>query len=567
MPECKQCSEQFEIAQADHAFYTKINVPPPTHCPDCRRQRRFAFRNERVLYSRLCDLCRKTTISFYSPSYPGQVYCQDCWWSDKWDATAFGRPYEPGTSFFEQYQALNRAVPQIALFNTNSENAAFTAHSGYNKNCYMLISCGLSEGCYYGFQLFESRNVMDSTFARQSEIGYELIDCDKMYNSRYCYKAEGCVDSAFLYDCRGCSHCFMSANLRNKQYVFRNIQMSKEEYQKAVGEYRLGSFAVTEKLKKDFAQMVERGAVHCFANQIKCENVTGDHLLGSKNCFDCFDVRNGEDSTYVVVSPGGCRDSYDVNYCTPAELFYDVLSNIGEAMDQKFCQYSWASSRLEYCSYVMNSEDCFGSVGLRKNQYCILNKKYSKEEYGRLRERIVQDMRQRGEYGEFFPAALSPFGYNETIANDEWPMTREEVLAAGWRWGEEAAGMRGKETKQWDDVADDIADIDSTVCTEMFLCVECGRNYKIIKQEFAFYKQYGIPLPRRCFECRHMMRMRARNPRKLWERQCMCLAQEGGQDGHGHASGVRCANTFATTYAPERPEKVYCDECYRSTVC
>ena len=33
------------------------------------------------------------------------------------------------------------------------------------------------------------------------------------------------------------------------------------------------------------------------------------------------------------------------------------------------------------------------------------------------------------EWGEFFPSSISPFGYNETVAQDYYPMTREEVFS------------------------------------------------------------------------------------------------------------------------------------------
>lgn len=32
-----------------------------------------------------------------------------------------------------------------------------------------------------------------------------------------------------------------------------------------------------------------------------------------------------------------------------------------------------------------------------------------------------------GEWGEFFPHEHSPFGYNETVANEYFPMTESEV--------------------------------------------------------------------------------------------------------------------------------------------
>jgi hypothetical protein len=36
-------------------------------------------------------------------------------------------------------------------------------------------------------------------------------------------------------------------------------------------------------------------------------------------------------------------------------------------------------------------------------------------------------MKSAGEWGEFFPTELSTFGYNETAANEYFPMTEKEV--------------------------------------------------------------------------------------------------------------------------------------------
>ena len=36
-------------------------------------------------------------------------------------------------------------------------------------------------------------------------------------------------------------------------------------------------------------------------------------------------------------------------------------------------------------------------------------------------------MEATGERGEFFPVWLSPWGYNETYANDYYPLSRKEA--------------------------------------------------------------------------------------------------------------------------------------------
>ncbi|MBI4599788.1 hypothetical protein HY732_02605 [Candidatus Uhrbacteria bacterium] len=563
----KKCSDNFVITSEDESFYAKLSVPSPVLCLDCRRQRRFAFRNERALYSRACDLCKKITVSFYSPSYSGPVYCQPCWWSDNWDPFTYGRTYDPSRPFFDQLKELFRAVPLPSLISVSSENSEFTVHSFNNKNCYLLISCGLNEDCFYGIQIVESRNVMDAAFARGSERGYELVDCEKMYHSRWCQKSSNCLDSSFLYDCHGCSDCFFSVNLRNKQYVFRNEQLSKDTYERAIAEVRFGRFDEVEMLKKEFTSYVQQSAIHKYATLTHCEDVTGNYLLNCTNARECFDARNLENCKYIVVSPGPTKDCYDMNYCAlGSELFCDVLSNVESATNQQYCQYSWASSNLQYCSYVMNSNDCFGSQGLRKVKFCILNRQYSEDEYAALRAQIIKDMRQRGEYGQFFPSSLSPLGYNETSSYDEWALSKEDALAQGFNWCDETAGKFEKPTKEWGATPDDIAHVDESIMREVLACSDCGKNFKIIKAELAFYKKMNVPLPRRCFDCRHIARMHMRNPRTLWPRQCMCdLAQRRvGSPGHDH--GGRCPLEFETTYSPDRPEKVFCEGCYQEEV-
>lgn len=71
----------------------------------------------------------------------------------------------------------------------------------------------------------------------------------------------------------------------------------------------------------------------------------------------------------------------------------------------------------------------------------------------------------------------------------------------------------------------------------------------------------GIALPRENFDARCAERVTLRNPRQLWERTCAC-------EDHGHAEHVNraCGKNMKTVFAPDRSEKVYCKECFDSTV-
>jgi len=58
-------------------------------CPDCRRQNRQSFINERSIYKRKCDATGESIISMYSPDKPFKIYSQEFWWSDKWEASDY----------------------------------------------------------------------------------------------------------------------------------------------------------------------------------------------------------------------------------------------------------------------------------------------------------------------------------------------------------------------------------------------------------------------------------------------------------------------------------------------
>jgi hypothetical protein len=193
------------------------------------------------------------------------------------------------------------------------------------------------------------------------------------------------------------------------------------------------------------------------------------------------------------------------------------------------------------------SSDLFGCFGMKRAKHCILNKQYSKEKYEELVPKIIKHMQKTGEWGEYFPTAVSPFAYNETRAQEYFPLTRETVIKKGWKWREETEVKSYKGPRV--EVPDDIADVPDSLCKQVLVCQVTGRPYKVIPQELRFYKDHQIPVPRLCPEERHLQRLALRSPRRLWPRAC-----------------AKCAAPIQTTYAPDRPEKVYCEACYLKEV-
>jgi len=550
--QCQNCKKEFTIEPDDFAFYEKIKVPAPTFCPECRQRRRYAWRNELTLYRRDCDLCGKSTVTIYSPNKPYKVYCPPCWWSDKWSALDFGVDFDFNCSFFEQFQELQLKIPRIALLNKNSVNSEYTNHSNNNKNCYLSVAVFDSENVMYSSEVVNaSQDVCDCFWIENGgQLIYELINSNKCYQCQYGMLLRDCNNCLYCYDCRGCSDCFLSSGLRNKKYYFLNKPYTKDEYLKKIAEYNLGSFKERTKLLVDYLNLIENKAIHRFATIENSKNVSGNMISNSKNALSAFDVFNSENVKYSVVSEDA-KDSMD-SYCYGfrSELIYETHATI-HSYNMLFTHLSYDNSDLQYCDTCHNNQNLFGCVGLRKNEYCILNKQYTKEEYEVLVPKIIEHMKKTGEYGEFFPPQLSPFGYNETDGAIYMPFAKEEALAMGYKWEDLVPGTFGKETLSPDKIPDDIKDIGDTILKEALRCEKCGKNYNIIKPELDFYRRENIPAPRICPDCRYKNRIALRPPRKLWHRKCM-------KPG--------CTNEFETSYAPDRPEIIYCESCYNNEV-
>ena len=153
-------------------------------------------------------------------------------------------------------------------------------------------------------------------------------------------------------------------------------------------------------------------------------------------------------------------------------------------------------------------------------------------------------------YGEFFPSELSFFGYNETLAYSYLPLSEKQAEKQGLNWTK-IEFNKHEITKKSSELPDNIKDVDDTILKEVIEDEENKRAYKISELELQILRQLNVPLPRKHFNERHYERVSKRNPMKLWHRKCM---KEG------------CPNEFETSYAPDRPEIIYCEKCYQQEV-
>lgn len=562
---CKTCQQDFIITDADRAFYNKIDVPEPTRCPFCRQQRRLAWRNERTFYERNSDLSGKKILSTYSPDPPrlasGEagkkfpVYEQEEWWSDQWDAFDYGQEIDWQRPIMAQIMELFNKVPRPALFNSNNVNSYYGNIQEGDSNCYMEVGSGWCEACFYGTINIRCKDVVDSHYCHKCEVSYSLINCENCYHCFNCQDCHNTTDSYFCYDCRGCTNCFGCVSLRNAKYCWLNKQITPEEFNQRLK--NLGRHSYWQELEKQFKNF-KTESIHNYATLIKCEQSIGDHLTYCTNIKFGFDLVESVNCAYCFRGEK-LTDSYDCDVVGwPASWMYETMG-ADTCSFQSFSAFCWHNSLTKYCHSCFGCQDVFGCFALRNQKFCIFNKQYTEEEYKKLLPKLIDKMTADGEYGEFFPIAESLYCYNETVAYEYYPLTKEEVLAKGWKWQDNLPGTFGKETMKPESIPDDIKDVPGNIAQEILACINCRKNYKVIPQEVEFYRQQNIPLPRYCPFCRHLGRIKQRNPRWLWHRQCRCESAN-----HGHTG--RCSAEFETPYAPDRPERVYCQECYQKEI-
>jgi len=547
MKDCKKCSNKFEILDEDHKFYQKLDLPEPLECPDCRQQKRLAYRNEKVLYKRQCDKCNKKIISTFSSDKPFPVYCQECFWADNWDATDFNAEINFEKPFFDQFYDLMQKVPRLAIVNKQSQNSEYCNYAFSNKNCYLLFGAHYEEDCMYGHYSTKNKDCIDYSGFYESELSYGCIFSGKLYRSVYLDHSEGCQDCYFSVDLKGCKHCLFCSNLRHKEYYIFNKKYSKEDYFKQLESYNFGNYKnfseAVEIFKTEFRKKFPVRGVY----KINCENCEGNNLTNCKNMSGCYDCTACEDCSYGY-QMDETYDSMDMNCMgyDKSEVCYQTngCSGINNCIA---CDSCWHNNDLNYCNLCFNNcSDLFGCISLNKKKYCILNKQYSKEEYEELRDQLIEYMKKTGEWGEFFPIKYSPFAYNETVAQEYFALTKEQALKDGYKWKEK--DLKDYQNQNYN-VPLDIKDVKEDIIGEILACNDCGKNYKLIDKELEFYKKLNLPVPRKCPDCRHLERMTLRSPRKLWGREC-----------------AKCGKDMKASYSNKRPETVYCENCYLQAV-
>lgn len=577
---CQNCKSKFLIEPEDFLFYEKIKVPPPTWCPECRLIRRLMFRSERNLY-RVKDSSSGKEIFSGIPREAGlTIYDHDYWWSDAWDPGQYGRGYDFSRPFFEQLREFTARVPWPSRAIQELINSDYSDKASYLKNCYLCFNLGHSEDSAYVMSSWNVRNSFDLIQGENAELCYESMEIEASYKTFFSLYCDETREVWFSRDLSGCSNCVGCVNLRNKQYYIFNKPYGKEAYFEELAKMRLDTFSGLERTGEK-AREFWRSRPYKFMHGVQNVNVSGDCIHNAKNVAYSFEVEDIEDSKFCRDVSLGVKDSYDYTvWGENAELMYESLECGFNSKGVKFSHFCWpADQDVEYSVNCGSSSNLFACAGLRKKSYCIFNRQYTPEEYYTLREKIIrhmEDMPYRDllgrtySYGEFLPPEFSPYAYNETIAQDYFPLTKKEAEEKGYLWREPEI-REYKTTIRSQNLADHIGEVSDSVVDEIIECARCTKPYRIISQELNFLRVCGIPAPRICWQCRFTRRLRLGNIPRFYTSKCQCAGETSENDiysneaSHFHGSEF-CPNEFVTSFSPEREEIIYCEQCYNGEV-
>lgn len=301
--------------------------------------------------------------------------------------------------FAEEFKKLVRSIPHNCVHSRAVFNCNFGDYIYRSKNAYLCwLSTGL-EDCMYDEFTHKCIDCVDCSYLYASELCYECVDCDELYNCHFLQDCRNCVECFFGYDLINCKYCFGCIGLRNQNFCIFNKPYSEKIYKEKIKIYmQMQSKKVIETLRPE----INRFPRLCARLLKGGENCVGDHIYFSKNCYQCFNVREMEDCGYIydeVQTETPTKDSYDIDFSGGLELCYEC-SHSAFSHNSNFLESCTFCADSEYCIYCYNCRNCFFCAYLMNKEYCILNKPFQRDEYLKTVEMIKKELKAKGLYGK-----------------------------------------------------------------------------------------------------------------------------------------------------------------------
>ncbi len=418
-----------------------------------------------------------------------------------WD---YSVTYNSKQSFFENFRKLSDIFPYqylMKLFgneNTDFADAVFGA-----KNVYLsfIIWVWSENIAYSAFSYGNTHNVFNSFLACKNISNcYMSAGVTASHNIFYSKYITDSSDIWFSSNLIGCVECIGCDTLQNKKYHIGNKEYQKVEY----FEKKKEILSNKKWFEQYYARVCKKEAVN-FAS----ENIQGNYIIKSSNIENGWWIANIHNSRNVLVGNGnnGSTEFYDcIDVGIDAQNFYGVMAAWWSPDTREiYCSTQiWYGSNLYYCAFTESCNYCLGCIGLKNKSYCILNKQYTKEEWEILAEQIFASMEDDGTLGDFFPASMCPFYFNDTLAyliDDTF--TKEEVEAEWYLWRDEPIKVdipewleivNSSELDRFQGFREEKWHIDPSIL-EKGIVDEMWNYYRIVKMEYDFLMKHGLPLP------------------------------------------------------------------------
>ena len=285
------------------------------------------------------------------------------------------------------------------------------------------------------------------------------------------------------------------------------------------------------------------------------QSCIGGNIRNSNNCVFCFDVIQCEDCKYCANIWLNVSDCYD---CGGGDLFnsnhcYECVG-VSNSQNVYFSYNCLNSSNMRYCLECYNTKNCFWCIWLKDKEYCIFNKQYTKEDYESAVVKVIEHMEETWEWWYPINPMYSLFWYNETIAMDFYPLTKEEALKMWYKWSDyESPAPKVEKTVQWKDlptqwcrtIKEKKPEILEKILNYAVMCEVSNKPFRLTKQEIEFYIKYNLPLPTKHPDVRHVERLHKRWDRNLYLSNCS-----------------KCWKTFIWTHDSNEYQNIYCDKCF-----
>jgi hypothetical protein len=134
---------------------------------------------------------------------------------------------------------------------------------------------------------------------------------------------------------------------------------------------------------QELQQITPRVNIFAVFNE-NCEYVNG--AFKNKNCYLIF-VSDRNEDCYYVDGTFGCKDCADCSFTHDSELCYEAC-DLRACYYARYCYLCENSSNIAFCFDLKGCRNCLFCSGLRDQEYCVYNQKYSREEYKQKLQQI-----------------------------------------------------------------------------------------------------------------------------------------------------------------------------------